>query len=160
MDDSLPGRAISTVDNDTPDMNGSDFFKKKYLEHVNQYAIVIIALGINDLKLGYEKTGSDVADELHKLAQLIKKTSQSTDVIIPLPPTITKEDGFGSDFSGAAKKSKELKQCLIKASKNNAFQLLIMDYELNTIDGIHFSLNENKNIAKNLKEHILTECVQ
>jgi lysophospholipase L1-like esterase len=156
VDDSQPGRTVNIEHDDAPELNGMSVFKRKHLANLAEFGVVIIALGINDLKSTYKKTGGSVAEDLVSLVRLIKKNSPSSEVIIPLPPKINKEDGFGSDFLGAAKKSDDLRKKLMQLSQKNSFHVLRMAYDLNEIDGIHFSLNDNKNIANHLKNLILT----
>jgi lysophospholipase L1-like esterase len=153
-EDGVPGRTTNIEHKDAPELHGIRAFTSAYIETASVFDIIIIVLGVNDLKYGYKKTADSIADDLCKLGALAKKASPKSEIIITLPPKISKEDGFGIDFKGAKDKSTELKECLIKMSEEAPFHLLQMEYELNKIDGVHFSLSDNENLAKNLNHLI------
>ena len=157
VEDAVPGRTVNIDHINAPELNGLSWFKDHYANDIVNYDVFIIALGVNDLKCYYSLSSATIAQNILTLSLYINKKNPRAKVIVVLPPVISKEDGFGSDFSGALKKSIQLRSDLVSLLDESFIRLFDLSYELNKIDGIHFSINDNKNLALELKEKLMAE---
>jgi len=153
-EDAVPGRTVDIEHKDNPELNGKASLVRKYLDHLSVFRLIIIVLGVNDLKSTYHKTGEEIAASLVDLVRLIKSASPTTDVILAFPPKITKEDGFGTDFDGASLKSDTLRESLLKIEESGLCNMVKLEYKLNGIDGVHFSIGDNERLADSLNTKI------
>ena len=157
FEDAVPGRTVNIDHINAPELNGLSWFKDHYANNIVNYDVFIIALGLNDLKCYYSLSSMTIAQNILTLCLYINQRNPMAKVIVVLPPVISKEDGFGSDFSGALKKSIQLRSDLVSLLDESFIGLFDISYELNEIDGIHFSINDNKKFAVKLKEKLIVD---
>ena len=124
--DGLPGRVAGEFRTDKPHKNGKATFAKS-LSDAGPLDLIIVALGTNDLQQRFERTASDIIDDL-----LSYKTTSLVPIVYILPPN------FQVDASPEfTETSEKLRQELLRHQNELGGSIELPKLPLS--DGIHFS---------------------
>lgn len=154
IEEGLPGR--TTVHDDPIEgayRNGRSYLQG-CLESHTPLDIVIIMLGVNDLKARFSVTPWDIAEGSGKLADLVLglpalAKSRPKILLVAAPPII--ETGWlGAMFAGGEEKSKHVAHHLKKVAEARKIEFLDLApiAKVSPIDGIHFDVENQKAIGK------------
>lgn len=76
--------------------------------------LIVLMLGINDLKIEFNRTSHEIAQGMQEVIETIRSLNFGPNFLSPpkilliAPPNVTKEDGFFDLFKGAIERSKGL----------------------------------------------------
>lgn len=112
VEDGLNGRTTVLDDEFEPFRNGRDLLLPALLTH-HPLDVVVIMLGLNDLKRQFDASPADVADGAGQLVDIVQRSScgqrgAAPAVLLVCPPPIGRLTHFAELFGGAAEKSLEL----------------------------------------------------
>lgn len=130
----------------------------KYLD--SSYDIVILALGINDLQRYFKPSDSQIKNGMTKLIEIAKKLCPDVDVVLMLPAVLTDDiysnyfkEQFDADSISQSKRLPDIFKQVAEDKKVFLFNL--NDYvSVSNVDGLHFSAETHKKIAKELSSFI------
>lgn len=159
IENGLGNRTTDIDDPTIPDRNGL-LQLPVALQIASPVDLVIIMLGVNDLKAMFNRTGSDIVKGISNIIDTIRANqfvkNCDTKILIVPPPIITKEDGFGDAFKGAAEKSKMLPELLnILAIQKGCYYFYNQDVKFSNIDGTHLDENGHLLLGVSLADYIL-----
>ena len=131
-----------------------------YLEsHNSDLALVIIALGVNDLQFAYNLSALKVAEGLKKIISCIKQKTKAN-ILVLIPDEIGKNvlNSFFSQMfdESSIEKSKYLPDLLESAAKETGCYFLNLNKIAKTSekDGLHYEPAEHEKIANLVCEKI------
>lgn len=119
----------------------------------NEYDIVILAIGINDLQIQYQNTLNDFKIGITRLINLVKKSNSKTQIILVAPSFITatiKNNFFATLFDeDSIKKSHTLPKIYEQVAKENNCLYINLNNIVQTSnkDGLHYEVETHKQIA-------------
>jgi len=123
--------------------------------------LVILMLGINDLKHRFSVTANDVADSVEVLARIAQRSEAGhagapPAVLVVAPPPILEVDWFGQMFLGGAAKSLYFAGLFRDAAKRaGAAFFNAGDFvESSTIDGIHLDSDAHRVLGVELAKAV------
>jgi len=123
--------------------------------------LVILMLGINDLKHRFSVTANDVADSVEVLARIAQRSEAGHAgappvVLVVAPPPILEVDWFGQMFLGGAAKSLHFASLFRDAAKRAgaAFFNAGDCVESSTIDGIHLDSDAHRVLGVELAKTV------
>lgn len=134
--------------------NGLMYFMP-YLESHEQFDVVVIMLGTNDLKIQYQKTVSDIALSLEQYINFLQKKFPSTKILVMAPPFINDKapkfqsyyaDTYNSDSVGKSKLLKTEFEALAKDKKIHFIN--VAEYVMPGADGLHLSAEAHEVVAE------------
>jgi len=132
------------------------------LESHQPLDLVILALGVNDLKKRFSLPATDIADGVRRLVQVIQQQGNAfckipaPQVLIVAPPPTAKLTLYSEMFEGAEEKSKLLAKHYLRVSKetNCAYLDAGSVIKASPLDGIHFELEEHKKLGQALADQV------
>jgi lysophospholipase L1-like esterase len=151
IEEGLPGR--TTVHDDPIEgayRNGRPYLQGAIESH-NPLDVVIIMLGVNDLKMRFSVTPWDIAEGVGKLADLVMSNSalakSPPKILLVAAPPIIETGWLGDMFSGGAEKSRHIAKHLKNVAETRKVECLDLApvATVSPIDGIHF--DETNQIA-------------
>ncbi len=147
---------------------GAEFCGSEYLKNLFEkdfkpfFEIIILALGINDTQIIYNKTLNDFYEEIKKTILLINEKSPKSKIILISPSNLTKNINnghFKTMFNEKSiEKSLNLAEIYSNISKefNNCY---FADFNkiapFCEFDGLHYDIESHKKIAEFMKNFIL-----
>lgn len=146
VEEGLNGRTTNVDYKNFPGRNGKTFLPVCLYSHAPLH-LVILMLGINDLKAEFKRTSEEVTQGLSELIDIIQASIFGPDMQSPPKvlligyPIPLREDGYEDNiFAGAILRAKQFDQDFKKlAAKTNCFYFNVAPYiTLSEIDGIHF----------------------
>ena len=126
--------------------------------------LVIIMLGVNDLKHRFAATSDDIAAGVGVLVEKVRSTrfgpkgDGPPEVLVVCPPTIWEvETAFGPIFKGGREKSLALPGAFAKMAKQAGVPILFAEDFIQTdpVDGIHLSAESHGILAQELVRRVL-----
>lgn len=167
LEEGLCGRTAITddpVDSATGiERNGMKTFGA-ILETHSPLDLVVIMLGMNDLKYCAKLPPVDIAEGVAILAEMARSPrfgpnfSESPDVLIICPPSIWEvESSFGPRFAGGREKSLELHESFRQVSRRYNLPIIYVDdlVQPDTSDGIHLSADSHTILGQEIARWIL-----
>ena len=126
----------------------------KYLD--SSYDIVILALGINDLQFFFKPSDSQIKNGIAKLIEKAQKLCPNADIILMVPAVLTDDifsnyfkEQFNTESIIQSQKVPEIFKQVAEDKKVLLFNL--NDFvKVSEVDGLHFSADSHKKIAKEL----------
>ncbi len=117
------------------------------------FDIVILAVGVNDLQFCYNVQAADFENGLEILIEIVKKRAPDAEIVI-LSPSVIGENVLKSFFAALFNRSSIEKSYLLseiyeKAAKKNGCKFLDLNAvsEPSKIDGLHYSPQAHSKIA-------------
>lgn len=136
------GRIAGNYRLDKPNKNGQSHFSD-LINKKNDFDIIIIALGTNDLQEKYNRNVDNIIQDLNWYKNRLKNKK----VIFTLPPKFKTTEESGPDFTeNSAKKLDELVQ------RKEELGETIYIGSLDLSDGIHFSNTGHKIMSEKVKK--------
>ena len=158
----LNGRTTDTDDPEWADRNGAKALPA-VLEQAWPANLVIVLLGVNDLKIKFARSPERIAQGLAAVIAAIRATGQrralTTDtppkILLISPPRVTMSDSFRPDFAGAAEKSRGLAPLLRQLAHDAGIYFYDAgDIPLSPKDGIHLDEAAHRQLGTALVEKI------
>lgn len=161
ISEGLPGRTTVWTDPIEGHMSGKDYLIPCLNSH-KPIDLVIILLGINDLKRRFGVTAFDIAEGIGHLVKIVQgsesgPSGRSPQVLILIPPPLEKLSKFAEMFAGGAEKSKNLNQQYKRVAELLACPYLDTSEHIfsSDVDGVHFDAS-----AHNTLGHVVAQKVK
>ena len=117
--------------------------------------LVVIALGVNDLKARLGLSASDIADGAGALVETVQKSATGPDggapkVLLLAPPPVGDLGDSAEMFEGALQKSRSFSRHYARIADKYGCGLLDLAglVSVSTLDGIHFEAKEHEAIGR------------
>jgi lysophospholipase L1-like esterase len=134
--------------------NGYDYLIP-CLESHKPLDLVVIALGVNDLKMRFSLSAYDIAEGVRVLAQVVQKSDagmrdSAPQVLLLSPPPLGKLSAYAEMFEGAEEKSRRLAGHYARV----AAELGCSCFDASTVivasdlDGVHFEQDEHARLGQ------------
>lgn len=164
IEEGLGGRTtdLDHYNPEKPSRNGLIYFKACLDSHL-PLDVIVVMLGINDLKVGYGRSIQDIVSALRQypthIQQYCAKHNLKTPKIVLVSPPLVDEDapGFSESlptpgvYDGAAKKSQELARPIEQlATEMHCAFFDAAQVTTTGDDGCHIDLASHKNLADGL----------
>ncbi len=131
------------------------------LESHKPIDLVIILLGVNDLKKRFSVSAYDVANSAGLLVELVQKSDAGPNdaapqILLVAPPPIARLSGYAEMFEGAEPKSRKLAGHYRRVTEEqgcyfmDAGQIIVSS----DLDGIHFEASEHAKLGKALASQV------
>lgn len=140
--DGVRGRIAGDFRTDKPHKNGLSTFTTA-LQKADNFDLIIIALGTNDLQQRFARTPEDIVRDLLEYRNLAGETP----IIYILPPYFDTSDNSGYEFTDA---SEQLRQKLLQRKKELGNYIELPKLPLS--DGLHFSPLGHYQVFKIVRE--------
>jgi lysophospholipase L1-like esterase len=154
IEEALNGRTTVRDDPVEEYKNGKDYLRP-CLESHTPVDLVILALGINDLKARFLATASDAADGAGVLVKIIQQSGSgpvgdSPVVLLVAPPPVGLLTELALMFAGAEEKSKEFSRQYHRVAQKYGCELLDAGEVVRPSDrdGIHLEAEEHRKLGK------------
>ena len=133
----------------------------KYLK-AEYFDIIILAIGVNDLQLFFRPTLEEFEQGIEKLIKITKDLSPNAKIILVCPSKLSlagiKRGVFNFQFDEeSVEKSFSLPQIYKNIAEKHDCEFLDLNeiVEVSPLDGLHFSAERHKEIAKFLHKTLL-----
>ena len=134
--------------------NGKEYLRP-CLESHRPLDLVIVALGVNDLKARFFASASDVADGAGVLVSIAQRSGAGPDggppaVLLVAPPTVGRLTELAQMFAGAEEKSKEFARQYRRVAGKYGCELLDAGEVVRSsdFDGIHLEVGEHRKLGE------------
>ena len=125
------------------------------LETHKPLELVIIFLGVNDLKKRFSLSAYDIAEGIRVLVQIVQKSNTGVKngvppVLLLVPPPVGKLTSFADMFEGAEAKSRKFSEhyARIAAEIDCSFLDTSTIIKSSDLDGIHFEQGEHAKLGQ------------
>ncbi len=157
----LNARTTNLDYKDLPGRNGKTYLLP-CLYSASPIDLVVLFLGVNDLKIEFNRNSTQIAAGLTELIELIQSTKYGRGMQLPPPilligyPTISHENYEGGLFVGALERSKGLNQLYEALAKKYGADYLdaAPHIKLSEIDGLHIDEAGQKIFAELIYQKI------
>lgn len=126
----------------------------KAIDRAEPVDLLVIMLGVNDVKVRINAAASAIAEGMGKLIEVAKETKTVKEILIVAPPAIVATDFPLRDlqFNGSREKLFEVAKYYQKIAHHYGVRFLDLTNKLeaSAIDGIHLSADTHALVAKNL----------
>jgi lysophospholipase L1-like esterase len=165
IEEGLNGRTTNIEYPDIPGGSGTSYILSCLYSH-SPLSLVVLQLGLNDLKTFFKRTAEDVSEGLVELVDMIQASPCGVDmqsppsILIVAPPLPSNEDFIDTEgervFVGSIAKAKMLAPLYNKIADAKGCEFLDLSQlvTLSTIDGIHFDESGHNVVAAELKNKI------
>ena len=159
IEEGLNGRTTNVEYLDIQGRSGTSYLNPCLYSH-SPLDLVIIQLGVNDLKVTFNRSVKEISDGLESLVEIINNTSYGTNfngppkILIVGPPLLLHEGYLDADnnlvFVGGVEKSKQFHYYFSEvANKKKCFYVNLADkVRVSDIDGLHLDINGHKEVGK------------
>jgi lysophospholipase L1-like esterase len=134
--------------------NGKDYFRP-CLESHRPLDLVIVALGVNDLKARFFASASDVADGAGVLVAIAQRSGAGPDgsppaVLLVAPPPVGRLTELAEMFAGAEEKSRGFARQYRRVAEKYGCELLDAGEQVRAsdLDGIHLEAGEHRKLGE------------
>ena len=146
--DGVCGRVTGNYRSNKPECNGQSAFIEAY-NKAGVIDIIIIALGTNDLQEKFNRSAMDVINDL----MWYSSTTKGVEFIYILPPNFNCTEESGPEFTI---KSLNVRSQIIENKDKFANYIVVDNVQLS--DGVHFSVQGHKQMAKIIAEKLKTKA--
>jgi lysophospholipase L1-like esterase len=154
IEEALNGRTTVREDPVEEHKNGKDYLRPCLESHA-PLDLVIIALGINDLKARFFASASDAADGAGILVGISQRSGAGPDggspaVVLLVPPPVGRLTELAQMFAGAEEKSKGFSHQYRRVAKKYGCVLLYAGEVVRASDrdGIHLEAEEHRKLGE------------
>jgi lysophospholipase L1-like esterase len=154
IEEGLNGRTTVRDDPVEEHKNGRDYLRPCLASH-KPLDLVVIALGVNDLKARFSASASDVADGAGALVEIAAKSGAGPDgrppaVLLVAPPAVGPLAELAEMFDGARAKSRSFPQQYRRISEKHRCELLDASEVVvsSSLDGIHLEKEEHAKLGE------------
>jgi lysophospholipase L1-like esterase len=134
--------------------NGKDYLRP-CLESHRPLDVVIVALGVNDLKARFFASASDVADGAGVLVAIAQRSGAGPDgsppaVLLMAPPPVGRLTELAEMFAGAEEKSRGFARQYRRVAEKYGCELLDAGEQVRAsdLDGIHLEVGEHRKLGE------------
>jgi lysophospholipase L1-like esterase len=134
--------------------NGKDYLRP-CLESHRPLDVVIIALGVNDLKARFFASASDAADGAGILVTIAQRSGAGPDgsppvVLLMAPPPVGRLTELAEMFAGAEEKSRGFARQYRRVAEKYGCELLDAGEQVRAsdLDGIHLEVGEHRKLGE------------
>lgn len=156
IEEGLNGRTTVWDDPIEGHKNGRDYLIP-CLESHQPLDLVIILLGVNDLKKRFSLSAFDVAEGAGVLVQVVQKSStgrmgRAPQILLLAPPPVGKLTGFAEFFEGAEAKSQKFAEHYRRVATDLGCYFLDTSTVIvsSDLDGIHLERSEHAKLGQAL----------
>jgi CubicO group peptidase (beta-lactamase class C family)/lysophospholipase L1-like esterase len=160
VEEGLNGRTTDLADPSVPltgaGLDGSAYLPAAIASHL-PLDLVVIMLGTNDLKSGFDRSTAEIAAGVGRLAGIVRSMDQAVwtaypapKVLVVAPPPLTQTDKFPAEvFAGGSAKSLELAERYAAAAKQAGAEFLDAGAltAADGVDGLHLSEAAHRKIG-------------
>lgn len=125
------------------------------LESHKPLDLVIISLGVNDLKMRFSLSAYDIAEGVGVLAQVVQKSNAgimngTPQILLLSPPPLGKLTAYAEMFEGAEAKSRKLAEHYSRVATELGCSFLDSSTTIvaSDLDGVHFEQNEHAKLGQ------------
>ena len=154
VEEALNGRTTVRDDHVEEHKNGKDYLRP-CLESHRPLDLVIIALGVNDLKARFFASASDVADGAGVLVGIAQGSGAGPNgrppaVLLVAPPQVGKLAELAQMFTGAEEESKGFAHQYRRVAEKYGCELLDAGEVVKSsdLDGIHLEVGEHRKLGE------------
>ena len=154
IEEALNGRTTVREDPVEEHKNGKDYLRPCLESHA-PLDLVIVALGINDLKARFFASASDAADGAGVLVGISQRSGAGPDggspaVVLVVPPPVGRLTELAQMFAGAEEKSKGFSHQYRRVAKKYGCVLLDAGEVVRASDrdGIHLEAGEHRKLSE------------
>jgi lysophospholipase L1-like esterase len=134
--------------------NGKDYLRP-CLESHRPLDVVIVALGVNDLKARFFASASDAADGAGILVTIAQRSGAGPDgsppaVLLMAPPPVSRLTELAEMFAGAEEKSRGFARQYRRVAEKYGCELLDAGEQVRAsdLDGIHLEVGEHRKLGE------------
>ena len=160
IEEALNGRTTVHEDFLEEGRNGMTYLTPCLISHA-PIDLVILKLGVNDLKQRFSVPASDIADGVRKLAWKILKSDsgpnhQPPQLLILIPPPLGKLTEFADMFAGGLEKSQQFSTHYQKVAEElDCPWLDVGEYVISSdVDGIHWEADQHVRLGEVVAEKV------
>lgn len=154
IDEGLNGRTTAQDDPLEPGRNGMTYLMPCLLTHC-PIDLVVLALGVNNLKKRFSLQASDIAKGINLLTTTIKRSecgpgTQSPEILIVAPPPLGKLTQYAEMFEDGMAKSQRLGAYYKQVAEEQGVHFLDAGEIIvaSDLDGIHFEPEEHGKLGQ------------
>ncbi len=154
IEEGLNGRTTVWDDPIFPHRNGREYLVPCLESHA-PLDLVVIALGVNDLKARIARSASDIADGAGALVEIVRKSATGPDggapnVLLLAPPPVGELGDSAEMLEGAPEKSRGFSKHYRRVADKYGCGLVDLAelVSVSAIDGIHFEASEHEKIGR------------
>jgi lysophospholipase L1-like esterase len=162
IEEGLNGRTTVWNDPLMPGRNGKEYLLPCIESH-RPFDLLIISLGMNDLKVKFSASPQDIARGLAMLVKTLRNAATEWNgntprVLLVAPPRIGKLTELSEMFTGAAEKSSHLSAWIERTARELDCEFLDAASLITTDDrdGIHLSADAHKTLAEAIAQKVLS----
>ena len=167
IEEGLNARTTNVDYKDFPGRNGKTYLLPCLYSHA-PLDLVILCLGVNDLKVEFNRSADDIAAGLEELITIIQGTLYGADMqsapnILLVNNTLLTNESFAGPngelvFAGAIEKARQLPQKLADLAEKKKCHFLDVTPHVafSAIDGIHLDAAGNKKFAELILQEVKT----
>lgn len=160
IEEGLNGRTSVWDDPMEPGRNGRQYLGP-CLESHRPLDMVVLFLGLNDLKKRFSATAEDIAKGVGALAGMAARSGTGPDgggpqILIVAPPPLGKLTGYAESFEGAKERSRRVSEHLRQIAKLLGCEFLdaAEHVAFSDVDGIHFDAAAHRALGGAIAERI------
>ncbi len=160
IEEGLNGRTTVWEDPIDRHRNGREYLVPCLESHA-PLDLVVVALGVNDLKARLDVSASDIADGAGALVETVQKSATGTDggapeVLLLAPPSVGDLGDSAEMFEGAPEKSRGFSKHYGRVAEKYGCGLLDLAglVSVSEIDGIHFEASEHEKIGREVRTRV------
>jgi lysophospholipase L1-like esterase len=160
IEEGLNGRTTVWDDPIEGHKNGRDYLIP-CLETHRPTDVVVLFLGVNDLKKRFSVSAFDIANSVGVLVDIIRASAAGPNgaapqVLVLAPPPVGKLTEFADMFEGAEEKSRKLGGQYRRMAAEKGVELLDTSGVIasSDLDGIHFEAAEHRKLGEALAERV------
>jgi lysophospholipase L1-like esterase len=163
IEEAMNGRTTAYEDPIEPFRNGATYLPPCLLSH-NPIDVVIIALGVNDLKRRFSLSAYDIASGAGKLVEITKlyavdHAGKSPHIILVAPAPLATLTHLADMFAGGTETARELKSKFETKARDLGVSCTAMgdNVSYSNLDGIHLDADGHMAWGKHMA-HVVSEC--
>ena len=160
VEEGLNGRTTVWEDPIFPHRNGREYLVPCLESHA-PLDLVVVALGVNDLKARIGVSASDIADGAGALVETAQKSATgpgggAPEVLLLAPPPVGDLGDAAEMFEGALEKSRGFSKHYARVADKYGCGLLDLAglVSVSAIDGVHFEADEHEKIGREVAARV------
>ena len=160
VEEGLNGRTTVWEDPIFPHRNGREYLVPCLESHA-PLDLVVVALGVNDLKARIGVSTSDIADGAGALVETVGKSATGPDggvpeVLLLAPPPVGDLGDAAEMFEGALEKSRGFSKHYARVADKYGCGLLDLAglVSVSAIDGVHFEAGEHEKMGREVAARV------
>lgn len=159
VEEALNGRTTVLDDPTAPHRNGLTYLAPCLLSH-EPLDVVVIALGVNDLKRQFSRTAAEIADGAGRLVKttkaLFSERASTPQIVLVAPAPLARLTLLADEFAGGTEVSRELKGHFERVADSQGVQHISLGdtITLSDLDGIHMDADAHMAWGRQMAEFV------